>query len=185
MKKLICLVLAALLCVGAVAMAETSVPSKTTGDMATATGVKTESGAASNVTIALGAGSAEAQKAAEDEVAKLAASKSADDYFGVSVSSLLGTENVNVHEFMSFSVDNYDEAEGAVTANFCLSTPYKANERVVVMVGVRNAKGEIEWIPVEGVGTGVNGEIAVTFPAEVLAAIQASGADPMMAVVSA
>ena len=183
MKKLICLVLAALLCVGAVALAEAA-SSKTTGDMNQTTGTKTETGKESGVVVTFDV-SAEAKLRAEEERQKLADSASPDDYFGVSVTEKLGVDKVNVHEFLAFNVINYDPAEGSVTTTICFTTPYKANERVLVMVGVTNANGEIEWVALEGVGTGVNGEITVTFPADLLEAIKASGVEPLMAVVSA
>lgn len=194
MKKLICLVLV-LLCFASVAAAE-SVPSKTTADMVTVTEIKTGTGVvASNLVIAPVTSAAVDTEAAENcsrEIEKLVASASVVEYFGevkdsegneVKIVELLNSENVTVNEFVPLVVDNYSAAYGSVTVSFTFSTPYEANKPVLVLVGITNpTTGEIEWVALEGVGTGVDGGIAVEFTPEILEAIQNGTA--MMAVVS-
>ena len=194
MKKLVCLVLV-LLCFVAVAAAE-SVPSKSTADMVTVTEVVTTDGVVvPNLVIAPVTDAAVNEKAVETcskEIEKLVASASVVEYFGevcdtagntVSLTEVLGTENVTVNEFVPVIVDNYDAELGSVKISFTFSTPYEAGKKVVVLVGVVDPlTGEIEWVALEGEGTGIDGAIAVEFTPEVLDAIQNGTA--MMAVVS-
>ena len=101
----------------------------------------------------------------------------------VSLTEALGAENVTVNEFVPVVVDNYNAELGNVKVSFKFSTPYEAGKKVVVLVGIVDPlTGEVEWVALEGEGTGVDGAIAVEFTPEVLEAIQNGTA--MMAVVS-
>ena len=194
MKKVLCLILA-LVCLGTLAMAE-SVPSKSTADLVETVEVKTESGvAAENLVVAAVTDEVvykEKIEACQTEIKKLEESASVEEYFGevkdstgavVSLTEVLGSETIAVNEFMPIIVDNYDASYGKVSVGFKFSTPYAKDERVVVLVGVTNPlTGEIEWVALEGVGTGIDGAIEVEFTAELLEAIQSGNA--MMAVVS-
>lgn len=193
MKKLICLVLV-LLCFASVAAAE-SVPSKTTADMVTVTEIKTGTGVvASNLVIAT-TEDTKAVEACSKQIEKLVASASVVEYFGeikdsegneVKIVELLNSENVTVNEFVPLVVYNYSAAYGNVTVSFTFSTPYEADKPVLVLVGITNpTTGEIEWVALEGVGTGVDGGISVEFTSEILEAIEAiQNGTAMMAVVS-
>lgn len=132
-----------------------------------------------------------AVEACQNQIEKLAASASVEAYFGevkdgdgnvISLKEILGTDTLNVNEFMPVVVENYEESYGDVTATFQFSTPYAQGEEVLVLVGVINAlTGEVEWVALAGVGT-ADGGIEVTFTAAILSAIQSNTA--MMAVVS-
>lgn len=197
MKKLICLVLAALLCVGAVAMAETGVPSKSTADMAVTNEVKSETGVEVKLDFVLAPASttkatAEQTKAVETQIAEIAAAKSVVEYFGVledekgagvDLKAVLGTDKPVVNEVMPLVVENYDSAYGSMKASFTFSTPYKKGEPVVIVIRVVDPKtGKVTQVALQGAGNGVDGGIDVEFPAEVLEAIQ--GGNATMAVVS-
>lgn len=197
MKKLICLVLAALLCVGAVAMAETGVPSKSTADMAVTNEVKSETGVEVKPDFVLAPASttkatAEQTKAVETQIAEIAAAKSVVEYFGVledekgagvDLKAVLGTDKPVVNEVMPLVVENYDSAYGSMKASFTFSTPYKKGEPVVIVIRVVDPKtGKVTQVALQGAGNGVDGGIDVEFPAEVLEAIQ--GGNATMAVVS-
>lgn len=195
MKKLVCLVLV-LLCFVAVAAAE-SVPSKSTADMVVVTEIVTEDGTVvPGLVVEAVTDPVAYEKAVEvcsQEIEKLVASTSVEEYFGevrdtegnvVSLTEALGAENVTVNEFVPVVVDNYNAELGNVKVSFKFSTPYEAGKKVVVLVGIVDPlTGEVEWVALEGEGTGDDGAIAVEFTPEVLEAIQSGTA--MMAVVSA
>lgn len=191
MKKLLCLVLA-LLCIASFALAD-SVPSKSTADMVSVQvqgNIPADSGfvltpVVDSITYQV------AVEACQNQIEKLAASASVEAYFGevkdgdgnvISLKEILGTDTLNVNEFMPVVVENYEESYGDVTATFQFSTPYAQGEEVLVLVGVINAlTGEVEWVALPGVGA-ADGGIEVTFTAAILSAIQSNTA--MMAVVS-
>lgn len=192
MKKLISLVLVFLFALTTCAFA---VPSKSTADMATVEvagdNIPADSGFAITPVVDETVNEA-LVKTVQAEIAKLAESASAVEYFGevkdaegnvVSLTELLGVDTVNVFEFMPLSVENYDVAYGNVTATFQFATVYAEGEEVLVLIGVVNEETEaVEWTALNGVGTGAEGAIEVEFTPEVLEAIQ--GGEAMMAVVS-
>lgn len=211
MKKIVCLTLALLLCLSAVALAEEVVPSKNTSDMvvvevdpALNTNVPADSGFV--VIPVLEEDEAQAAEYAEnialcrEEIVKLMESAAGgtdasgvEAYFGevrdsegnvVVLSEALSAPALNVYEFMPLVAANYDEAYGNVTLAFQFKTPYAQDEPVLVMIGLRNAEtGEMEWTVFEGIGVGEEGAVQVEFTPEILKAIQEDNA--LLAVVSA
>ena len=120
MKKLICLAIALVLCIGSVAMAE-FVPSKSTADMAAANEVKTETGVAvaDDFKVEPVSDSVATQEQAEQcaqmigEISAAMTTGSVVDYFGdlqdnsgetVSLEEILGTDKPVVNEIMPLSV---------------------------------------------------------------------------------
>lgn len=211
MKKIVCLTLALLLCLSAVALAEEVVPSKNTSDMvvvevdpALNTNVPADSGFV--VIPVLEEDEAQAAEYADnialcrEEIVKLMESAAGgtdasgvEAYFGevrdsegnvVVLSEALSAPALNVFEFMPLVAANYDEAYGNVTLTFQFKTPYAQDEPVLVMIGLRNAEtGEMEWTVFEGIGVGEEGAVQVEFTPEILKAIQEDNA--LLAVVSA
>lgn len=211
MKKIVCLTLALLLCLSAVALAEEVVPSKNTSDMvvvevdpALNTNVPADSGFV--VIPVLEEDEAQAAEYAEnialcrEEIVKLMESAAGgtdasgvEAYFGevrdsegnvVVLSEALSAPALNVYEFMPLVAANYDEAYGNVTLTFQFKTPYAQDEPVLVMIGLWNAEtGEMEWTVFEGIGVGEEGAVQVEFTPEILKAIQEDNA--LLAVVSA
>lgn len=211
MKKIVCLTLALLLCLSAVALAEEVVPSKNTSDMvvvevdpALNTNVPADSGFV--VIPVLEEDEAQAVEYADnialcqEEIVKLMESAAGgtdasgvEAYFGevrdsegnvVVLSEALSAPALNVFEFMPLVAANYDEAYGNVTLTFQFKTPYAQDEPVLVMIGLRNAEtGEMEWTVFEGIGVGEEGAVQVEFTPEILKAIQEDNA--LLAVVSA
>lgn len=211
MKKIVCLTLALLLCLSAVALAEEVVPSKNTSDMvvvevdpALNTNVPADSGFV--VIPVLEEDEAQAAEYADnialcrEEIVKLMESAAGgtdasgvEAYFGevrdsegnvVVLSEALSAPALNVYEFMPLVAANYDEAYGNVTLTFQFKTPYAQDEPVLVMIGLRNAEtGEMEWTVFEGIGVGEEGAVQVEFTPEILKAIQEDNA--LLAVVSA
>lgn len=211
MKKIVCLTLALLLCLSAVALAEEVVPSKNTSDMvvvevdpALNTNVPADSGFV--VIPVLEEDEAQAVEYAEnialcrEEIVKLMESvaggtdaSGVEAYFGevrdsegnvVVLSEALSAPALNVYEFMPLVAVNYDETYGNVTLTFQFKTPYAQDELVLVLIGLRNAEtGEMEWTVFEGIGVGEEGAVQVEFTPEILKAIQDGNA--LLAVVSA
>lgn len=211
MKKIVCLTLALLLCLSAVALAEEVVPSKNTSDMvvvevdpALNTNVPADSGFV--VIPVLEEDEAQAVEYADnialcrEEIVKLMESAAGgtdasgvEAYFGevrdsegnvVVLSEALSAPALNVYEFMPLVAANYDEAYGNVTLTFQFKTPYAQDEPVLVLIGLRNAEtGEMEWTVFEGIGVGEEGAVQVEFTPEILKAIQEDNA--LLAVVSA
>lgn len=193
MKKLVSLLLALVcLCSFTVAMAE-SVPSKSTADMVTVTikadGVPANAGfviAPANDPVA----DAAKIEACQEEIAKLSAATNVETYFGevktpageaVSLTEILGTDTLNVFEFMPIKVLNYDTTYGKVVATFQFATVYAVNEEVIVLIGVPAPfTGEIAWTALNGIG--VAGGVEIEFDEATLDAIQ--GSYGMMAIVS-
>jgi len=194
MKKIVSLVLVLMLLMP-LALAE-SVPSKSTADMVTATVIKTQIESmpedkplviAPVVDEVVYAAKIEQCKA---EVEKLAASDAVVEYFGevknaqgdaISLTEILGTDTINVHEFMPVVVDNYDTAYGSVTAVFQFATPYEVDEIVIVLIGVADEiTGEMVWTALEGIVTEEG--VQIEFDEATLELVQRS--DALMAVVS-
>lgn len=181
MKKLICLVLAALLCVGAAAAM--AAPSPTTGDLNT---TKTNTPKTSSLvvkTIALD--SAEYKALVEKclaELEKLKNSESSAAYFGevidsegnkVSFAELFGEDILTVCEMMPIIVENYDESLGDVKITLQFATPFEKGEEVVILIGLINEQtDEVEWYALKGVGTGVDGAVEVVVTRKMMTAIQ-------------
>lgn len=134
----------------------------------------------------------QAQVICAAEIEKLAQSETVETYFGevkdvqgnvIVLTEALEAETVNVYEFAPVVVYAYEESYGDVSAKMQFSTPYAADEKVLVLVGLVSVEtGEIEWTAFEGVGVGEEGAIKVTFTAEILKAIQNGTA--LLAVVS-
>ncbi len=210
MKKIVCLVLAALLCLSMAALAEEAVPSKNTSDM-----VSVEIDPALNPNLPENSGfvafpvleedATQAEEYAEsialcqEEIVRLMAAAGGTDasgveaYFGtvrdsegneVALSEALQAQMLDVFEFMPLVVQNNDEAYGDVTLTIQFKTPYEEGEPVLVLIGIRNAETEaMEWTAFEGAGAGEAGAVQVTFTPEILTAIQENVA--LLAVVSA
>ena len=210
MKKIVCLVLAALLCLSMAALAEEAVPSKNPSDM-----VSVEIDPALNPNLPADSGfvafpvleedATQAEEYAEsialcqEEIARLMAAAGGTDasgveaYFGtvrdsegneVALSEALQAQMLDVFEFMPLVVQNCDEAYGDVTLTIQFKTPYEEGEPVLVLIGIQNAGTEaMEWTAFEGAGAGEAGAVQVTFTPEILTAIQENVA--LLAVVSA
>lgn len=210
MKKIVCLVLAALLCLSMAALAEEAVPSKNTSDM-----VSVEIDPALNPNLPADSGfvafpvleedATQAEEYAEsialcqEEIVRLMAAAGGTDasgveaYFGtvrdsegneVALSEALQAQMLDVFEFMPLVVQNYGGAYGDVTLTIQFKTPYEEGEPVLVLIGIQNAGTEaMEWTAFEGAGAGEAGAVQVTFTPEILTAIQENVA--LLAVVSA
>ena len=149
MKKIVCLVLAALLCLSMAALAEEAVPSKNTSDM-----VSVEIDPALNPNLPENSGfvafpvleedATQAEEYAEsialcqEEIVRLMAAAGGTDasgveaYFGtvrdsegneVALSEALQAQMLDVFEFMPLVVQNNDEAYGDVTLTIQFKTP--------------------------------------------------------------
>lgn len=181
MKKLICLVLALVLCMGAVAAM--AAPSPTTDDMNETTTNKPKTSTLVVKTIDLN--STEYKALVEKclaELEKLENSESVAVYFGEVIDSednkapfaeLFGEDALTVCEMMPIVVENYDESLGDVKITLQFATPFEKGEEVVVLIGLIDGQtGEVEWYALKGVGTGVNGAVEVVVTSKMMVAIQ-------------
>lgn len=205
MKKIVCLLIALVLCLSCVALAE-SVPSKTTGDLTKVEVVAENMPVDAGFSIRpIAADDVEHQKEVEfcqKEIATLAESASVVEYFGevknaagevVDITAMLESETLNVHEFAPFVASNYEESYGKVTAKMVFATPYAKDEKVVVLIGLvtvdENGNQHVEWIAYDGMGIELEGIaveeqgcIQVELDPEIVKAIQDGSA--ILAVVS-
>lgn len=180
MKKMVCLVLASLLCLNAAALAE-YVPSKTTGDFiqieATGENLPEDAGLEIRAVLQDEEEYQDLLTISQSEIEKLAATTVAE-YFAeakdveekpVDLAEMLGTEELKVYEFCPIIVNGYAEEYGALTVTLYFSTPYEVGQKVVVMIGLVNEVAQnmhtVEWTAYEGVG--VNGELGVGIEVEV------------------
>lgn len=198
MKKIVSILVALILCLSAVAFAE-SVPSKTTSDLVqfeiVADNLPADSGFFIQTVVESDETSQQSVEICKNEIAKLAQSENVAAYFGevknaagetVDMKELLGSDTLNVYEFCTLSAGLYEESYGNVSVNMLFSTPYEKDEKVVVLIGLvsENSDGtqSIEWIAYEGVGTGDQGGVQVELDSEIILAIQNGTA--LMAIVS-
>lgn len=195
MKKFAAILLTLVLCLS-VAAAE-SVLSKTTSDLTEVKEVVVENlPAESTFSIAI-VEKEEAVAVANTEIAKLVEAVQTTNvvtYFGeitdtkgnaVSLTEVLGTETVNVHELMPIEVTDYEETYGAVTMTFAVSTPYAKDEEIVVLLGLvtiaEDGTQTVAWTAYDA-EVSEEGTIKVKFEPETLKLIQEGTA--LIAIVS-
>ena len=209
MKKIVCLLVALLLCLSAVAFAE-FVPSKTTGDLTRFEVVSEHVPEETDLVVRpIANDEMEYEKKIEDcqkEIVVLQESPSIVEYFGevkniegeiVDLTEMLESETLNVYEFCPFLVGGYEDTYGHVKVRMSFSTPYEKDETVLVLVGrpEKEENGEvvlkedetskIGWTAFDGIGVETeDGQVAIEaeFDAETLKAAQEE--DAMMAIVS-
>lgn len=195
MKKLIA-ILMSLMLILSVASAE-AVLSKTTTDMTEVKDVVVENLPADSTFSIAVVDTEEAVAVANTEIAKLVeAVKTADvtTYFGevtdtqgnaVSLTEVLGTETLNVHELMPIEVNDYEETYGKVNMTFTVSTPYAKDEQIIVLLGLVTVEADgtqtVAWTAYEAVIV-EEGAIQVEFEPETLKLIQEGTA--LIAIVS-
>ncbi len=193
MKKLVSVLVALMLCLTAVAMAE-SVPSKTTDDMTNISVSAENMPADSSMVVATSEKDEEHLAACEKEIKKLQESASVAAYFGevknaagevVSLTEVLGTDALNVFEFTTLTVENFKEEYGKVTANIQFATSYTPGEKVLVMIGLitvaEDGAQNVAWTVFEGVAAD-DGSINVVLDPATMTSIQNGTA--VMAVIS-
>lgn len=171
MKKVVCLLLALVLCFSIAALAvNVPAPSKMVSDMV---GYGAEG-------FLVTVGNLDAQKAGTIELAKIRAAESLKSYFGTvkdANGDVVSLESMTLSELQSIFVSGYDASMGDAKVTMKFPTPYEKGEQVLVLVGIveTNARGgqDVEWTSFEGVGTGdSDSSIEVTLDAKTLLAVQ-------------
>jgi len=94
----------------------------------------------------------------------------------------VAADNLVVNEIVPLVMANYDSAYGDVTTEFTFATEYVEGETVVVLLGLIDVDGNIEWVAVDAVAV-EGGGLAVTFPQDVLLQME-QATDIMMVVLS-
>jgi hypothetical protein len=88
-------------------------------------------------------------------------------------------DSLAVNEIVSLKVENYDTAYGDVTVEFSFATEYEIGKAVVVLLGLTDAAGNIEWIAVDAVAV-EGGGLSAIFPQDVLLKMEQSSAVTMV-----
>ncbi len=191
MKKLLCLMVALLMCLSVSAVAE-GVPSKTTDDLTHGEveggNIPADSAFFIRPMTEKDSGYPERKAICDIEIAKMAAEKDKADYFAdaknsegapVSVKKMLDAETIDVNEFCPLIAGNYEESYGKVTAKMQFATPYEKDEKVVVLIGIVTLEKDgqtVAWTAYEGVGLGAEdsmpGGIRVELNPEIILAVQ-------------
>lgn len=213
MKKMICLILALVLCMGAVAAMAVSSP--TTDDMYDTSSnkgsTKKEEPATLVVDLVTGNEMTEAEKAKlANELAVLNAAKESGNvlsYYDAEKNAdgatvivkneagepatvaeavaAAGIENPIVNEMMPLYVQNVEAVDGKAVVSHTFPTQYAKGETVVVVIEVVDSQGNIIRYVLEGKGAeDGSGALIVEYPAEVLLAAQNNAALPMISVIS-
>ena len=171
MKKILSVVLALILCMGTVALAEAT-PSITVQDVTTPT-VEAVAENGRSVTIIIREDNASAA-----ELRKLQAAAMKDDYFG-DIFKLDGTmsklsellDPADINEFASIIVENYDPSFGAVTAKITFkTTKYEMPDKLYVLIGLLG--GTLTWYAFDAKVVDAQGTIEIGFPVDTLVRIQ-------------
>ena len=173
MKK-IALLLALLLCVCSVAVADVS--SKTGEDVY-----------GSSTVILYISVAEDRQEEAAEEAQRMGTAASFDDYFDaidvdgnkVVLAEIPEIQPVTVYEFVPVNAINYEESMGDITAIFAMATPYDEGEKLVILIGFTNEDDpeKVDWFAFDGVGVvyeGVPG-IQFTLTPEIVERIQEEG----------
>lgn len=205
MKKIVCILVALMLCLSAVAFAE-SVPSKKVDDLTkvTVTGVNlpADSGFFLRLIVDNEEEYQHLVEICQKEIEKLALSESIIDYFGVvkntnedvvDMVTQLESETLNVYEVWPVIAGGYEEDYGAVTVEMLFSTPYEKNEKVLVLIGLvtenQDNTQNVEWVAYDGFGMDLEnagtegwGGIQAELDPEIILAIQNGTA--LLAIVS-
>ena len=175
MKKLIC-VLLVIACVAALAIASADSKGSPTGGDLTGATVETEtSGRDSTYVPAKVVPQTPAVTAEITEVSDPTLTKVVEEtgqnppgYFS-QVTPEVG-EDDEVNEVVELHLYNYQPGSGPVTLNLRFETPYEAGTRVVVMIGVADANGNIVWKAFSGVAQ-ADGSVTVTVDEQTAVAV--------------
>lgn len=138
-------------------------------------------------------------EAAQVEITKLSEmvknGKSTEDYFGsvtdsfgnpVSLREKLGTDTLNVFEFVPLWVSGYKTEYGKVKVCMTFATPYAKDDTLLVMIGRvtlhTDGTQEVTWTAYEGVGQGEEGGILAELDPQAL--MDAQNGTTLLAIVS-
>ena len=198
MKKFALMLASALLVLSAAsAMAAAAVPSKTTTDVTHVKSVETVKEDGKTEAAGWDIAVTEDEAPVIEEIAKIydwvaAKGKSAVSYFPEetqqSIAALLPEgfklENMTMNEFVTLTLTGDADALNDAKVVLTFTTKYTQDQHVVVVIGLydgtRDANGQyvVTWIPLEAEVL-ENGDIAVVFPAEVIAQMKDAVATAM------
>ena len=85
------------------------------------------------------------------------------------------------YEVVTVAAANYDETYGDVAAEFTFATEFAEETKVVVLIGLPNAEGGMDWVVKSGVV--VNGAVRIEFTKDELVLMQSENA--LMVIMSA
>ncbi len=187
MKKFALTLASALLVMSAAGAMAAGVPSKTTTDVTQVKAVEVvkEDGTTEEATWSIDV-TEDAAPVAE-EISKIyqevaVSGKAAVTYFPTETQEEIAAilpetvkaDSMTLNEFISVEIGGQMDATTAAKATFTFTTKYEKSQKVVVVVGIydgtRDANGQyiVKWIPLDAEVLD-NGDIAVEFPADVVA----------------
>ena len=198
MKKFALMLASAMLVLSAAsAMAAAAVPSKTTTDVTHVKSVETVKEDGKTEAAGWDIAVTEDEAPVIEEIAKIydwvaAKGKSAVSYFPEEIQRAIAAllpenfklENMTMSEFVTLTLTGDADALNDAKVVLTFTTKYTQDQHVVVVIGLydgtRDANGQyvVTWIPLEAEVL-ENGDIAVVFPAEVIAQMKDAVATAM------
>lgn len=91
----------------------------------------------------------------------------------------IAEDTLQVNEMISLQTYNYDTKYGDVTVEIAFATVYQEGSTVVVLVGLSDADGNIEYVVVDAYVT-PSGSLMVVFPQELLLRMEKAAAIPLV-----
>ena len=197
MKKFALMLASALLVLSA-ASAMAAVPSKTTTDVTYVKSVETVKEDGKTEAAGWDIDVTEDEAPVIEEIAKIydwvaAKGKSAVSYFPEEIQQAIAAllpegfklENMTMNEFVTLTLTGDVDALNDAKVTFTFTTKYTKDQHVVVVIGLydgtrddANGQYVVTWIPLEAEVL-ENGDIAVVFPAEVIAQMKDAVATAM------
>lgn len=196
MKKFALMLASALLVLSA-ASAMAAVPSKTTTDVTYVKSVETVKENGTTAAIGWDIDVTEDEAPVIEEIAKIydwivKKGQSAVSYFPEKIQQAIAAllpenfklENMTMSEFVTLTLTGNVDTLNDAKVTFTFTTKYTQDQHVVVVIGLydgsRDANGQyvVTWIPLEAEVL-ENGDIAVVFPAEVIAQMKDAVATAM------
>ncbi|MBQ3761982.1 MAG: hypothetical protein II875_08230 [Clostridia bacterium] len=178
MKKLISLMLVAMMALCLIATAETAIPSPTL-DMDFTWEFETPDVEGADSFFFAVSEDEDDIAACKDELAALAEAETAADFFGDAAEEALaitGGEELTPCEFAPVICGNYKEELGSVALNVTAPTQYEEGQAVVALFEIGG-----EWSVFSATGN-ADGNVALTLDSDTLLAIQESGAMMVLAI---
>ena len=157
MKKVIGVCLVLVLMTAAIPALATTVPSKTTNDLYT---IEDYNVPLAGLFTILDALTPDAQAEYDAIAAYVGEGHTVAEYFGVDAPGM------DLSEYLSLGINNYQADYGDVTATFGLVTEYQVGQPIIVMFGYTGDNGKIVWNALTA--EVVEGGVQIDFPSDLL-----------------
>jgi hypothetical protein len=169
-KKILGLCLALVLITAMIPAQATTVPSKTTNDLYT---IEDYNVPLTSLFTILDTLTADAQAEYDAIVAYVNKGQAVAEYFGMDMPDL------DLSEYISLGISNYEANLGDVTATIGFVTEYLVGQSIVVMFGYKDENGIIVWTALNAIV--IEGGVQIDFPSELLVK---AGSEAILAILS-